>query len=725
MSDSAAGSDAGTPPVSAAARRARYAVRAVVLLFAITACCLFVGLIAARLNARLDVTVTREHRLSQRSLDVLSGLDKPYEVVVAADVRSLDPASWQRTVDVLDNFGRASKNLTITRIDTGSADGLARFDGLMKRLAERFREKSAAAVAAVQQGDVSCEQVAEQLDSLSAAILRLREAIPAPPTGPPNAQQYRGYLEATAASCRVSAGDLRKAVQTSRETLLKTAGPLPIPPTDEAVYTVRATVGDAQTLAAQVGDNVARLELDTSLSAEARDQIKPLVSEAASLRDKAGRAGAMLEGVPHPSVLRVVRALEQTAAALVIGPPDASGAGITAIDLAQLVPPRPAPGEPSLPDTRFRAEELIDAAITGLIDQLNPIVVFVHALPTNFAPSYREFSLLVDRLRLRGIDVAEWNVSISPESPALTRLDATGKRPVVYAIVSVPAVAADSARRMGRLADATVRLINAGKPVLLSATPSTLPGIGSPDPMVSFLSQLMVTMDSGRPLLRQTQTPTGRSVGADHIAESAGADHPIARSLVGIRTPLLWPLPITRNNPADGVGDSGITFTPLLKVPASKDVWAESDWMDYATVWPSQPATGSPAPDSSRDATSTEDWVVAAAVERLLPNSKSPQRLVLVGSYRWYSDQLAVLIGDKRADPADVFRLVGNLELFEAATLWLAGQDERISQSPTAQSVPLIPTMSAQRVTVIRWMLIAGLPALVLLAGAAWRVLRG
>ena len=52
-------------------RRIRYAARAAALLLAITATCVFVGVLTSRLHARIDVTATREHRLSERTRALL------------------------------------------------------------------------------------------------------------------------------------------------------------------------------------------------------------------------------------------------------------------------------------------------------------------------------------------------------------------------------------------------------------------------------------------------------------------------------------------------------------------------------------------------------------------------------------------------------------------------------------------------------------------------------
>ena len=67
----------------------------------------------------------------------------------------------------------------------------------------------------------------------------------------------------------------------------------------------------------------------------------------------------------------------------------------------------------------------------------------------------------------------------------------------------------------------------------------------------------------------------------------------------------------------------------------------------------------------------------------------------------------------------------GNIELLDASVSWLANQDSMISASPQSQQLPLIPPMTEAQLGGLRWALIGGLPVLILLIGAAWRLFRG
>jgi len=163
-------------------------------------------------------------------------------------------------------------------------------------------------------------------------------------------------------------------------------------------------------------------------------------------------------------------------------------------------------------DLRARTEELLAGAIATLSRDDAPIAVFVHGRDVRIAPEYRPVLPIVERLQLRGIDAAEWPAAIDAEPPSLKSLDPQGKRPAVYVVLSMGTNTAEDAVRYGRLVQASKRLLDEGKRVLLCEVPSTMQSLGQKDPMADILSPLGIRLDSGRPLLHQTTGPRGRVV---------------------------------------------------------------------------------------------------------------------------------------------------------------------------------------------------------------------
>ncbi len=727
-------------PAGQSGRRFRFALRSAVLLLAVTATCLFAGLIASRASVRLDVTATREHRLSPRTAALLERVTEPHEIVVAGNLSGLDRLTAQRSRDVLDALTHASPHIRVTTIDTATAKGLEEYDALLLRQAELSREALERMAGQVDGAAESAAWLADALEALSPALLDAGQEARTAAAGEPGLAQLPAYFEQRAAVARVQAQDLRAGVENARAALDRSIGRAPIPAADDAARVLRPLLASAAEDAARLHGDLREVAGVEQLPEALRSACRSMLSSAEAIRDRAARAVASLDAVRYPPILAAARNLERAGGALVIGPPAAAEAGgkggplqaapgLISINFEALFPARTPGADPAAaaPDQRFRAEELLGTAIASLNNPEAPIVVLVHGAPIRLAPNYTLVSLLRDRLRLRGMDLAEWAPALDPQPPALTELNPTGKRPVVYVSISTDASSADGATRMGRLASALEGIVADGKPLLLAALPSTLPSIGEADPMVSFLAPLGVRVDTARPVMRQYQTPQGRVVLPELlIADAAGAaaggeaeEHPIASILRGLPTHLTWPVPIRVDEGAEA------TVTPLLAVAAGPETWAESDWVDFSRV-PAEHRSrvaNPPAPDSARD-DRQGPWTLAAAVERRLPHRADPQRLVIVGSNGWFFDDITARTAGV-VDGRTVHQAPGNLELFEAAVYWLAGQDELIAASPAARAVPLIPTLSADRLSAIRWLLVLGLPALTLLAGVAYRLLRG
>ncbi len=66
----------------------------------------------------------------------------------------------------------------------------------------------------------------------------------------------------------------------------------------------------------------------------------------------------------------------------------------------------------------------------------------------------------------------------------------------------------------------------------------------------------------------------------------------------------------------------------------------------------------------------------------------------------------------------------GNLELFEASVYWLAGQDNLISQSPSARVASMVAPIDATRLIRLQYVLVLGLPLGVLALGGIYLLMR-
>ncbi|MBC7834071.1 MAG: hypothetical protein H7Y88_03100 [Phycisphaerales bacterium] len=707
---------------TARARRARFGLRTAVVMLAVTAVCLFAGLIGDRYSSRIDMTQAGEHRLSQRTIDLLGRLEGTYRVIVAANYSTLDGRAVQRAHDVLAAMAARAPSLDVTTIDTGSADGVRAFDELMADLVQAYEPEIQQLTGSIQQAALQAEQTAASLDQLSASLRELRELYP---SAEPSLDRVRGYLEAQGGVSRVKAEDLRKSASTARE-LLKdedAASARPgaitgLPPTDRATRVLRDQLAASATIAASAERELTTLARDQRSPAAARDRAGIIASSLVEVRDQAARTTAMLESLRHPPVLNVARTIQNTSAALVIGPPrTGEEPGMVAVSFEALFPSM-LMGEESRSDVRLRAEDLFATALGTLANEASPVVIFVHGAPTEMGGAMAPVGVLADRLRLRGMVVAEWAPMLNPDPPSLARLDPSGKRPVVYVSIGTNADTPEGATRMAKLAAALRGLAESGKSVLLSAAPSALPSGGAKDPMVEFLVPWGVTVDTGRVVVTEIPTATSRFVTGEHFVLDTVGDHPVARAASGLPMHLLWPVAIKAA--ASEGGRAPVSMETLIELGGAK-TWVESEWMDLRAARVSE--LDQPTRESRFDETQGP-WSVGAAIERPARAGTKPQRMIIVASNGWFFDAITQKVLDV-VDGRTVYQAPGNLELFEAAVYWLAGQDELIAASPAARAVPLIPNLKPGSLRLIQWALVAGLPALVLLVGAAWRLMRG
>ncbi|MCC6678343.1 MAG: hypothetical protein IT436_14485 [Phycisphaerales bacterium] len=706
-----------------AARRTRFASMAAALLVAASVCAVLLNFIAAARPVRLDMTATGEHRLSPRTLRVLGALGADCRVVVAAPLRSLDAASLERVRDVLGQFERASPRVRPVFIDTGAPAGLTQYTSLLRELTGRDRELIDGQVKTLRGAITTLNDLAGDFENVvSGVLMKVRGGIPDVPGGKGAAQ--REALEQRAAGARIAARELRRAATEAGEALDSKVGEVAVPATDRAAAVISAGLGSGvDQLSSLAAELKAFVEAEDS-PATARDSARPLVNAINKRRDASAVIRDEVARLPRLDLLRVAEALKSSSAVLVIS---ASG-GLTAIDPAGLFPASLTLDAAGLAraDLRRRAEELLSTALAALTSRARPIVVFMHAEPREFALKSPVFAGLLERLRLRGIDVLEWPVAVQAEPPSLAAVDPERERPVVYASIAPNTSAAASgpgdasgADRAVKLGQALEGLAQKGSAILLSVNPSLLPGYGQPDPTTAILPQFGFQADSARPLVRERITPQGRIVETDQIVRPPAGEQPILRAIAGLPTYLTWPVCFRRVDAAP----IGPVLTDLAVIPDDRAVWCESQWLRaWQTPREQLPYLRDlPVFDESRDVRGGP-WVVAVAAERAGPDGRT-QRLVAVGSNTWFTDPIAAveqLIEGRTFNP-----FPGNHELFESAVYWLCGQDELIAQTPAARAFPMVREISAARLGLLRWLVIAGVPVLVLLAGVVHRIVRG
>lgn len=703
---------------SAAARRTRFGLTTTLLLVAATASCALATMIGAMTSARFDVTATREHALSPRTQQLLGQLDSEHEIVVVADFASLDSRAEQRIGDVLTEFERASEWVSYTRIDSISPEDRRRFTVLVDRLASLQQEELRRHIEAIEAAAEAAGSLAAETAVMSERLLAIRDALS------PEQSQIRESLRNQAAVARTWGTRLARAGEEAEAALEDRIAGSTTPAIDQARRAALGPIGAASEEFDLLKDHLGQLGQALGPAVEIEERINEARRTAERIRDDAARTADRLERLKPLDVVSVARIIESGPAAVIMSP-----RGATAVRFDALFPStaRIDQGGGGSADLRFVGEELLATAIASLSEPNQPIVVFVHAQPGNLFTEAGEPTLedvesllgsLLSRLRLRGIDIAEWPVAVAERPPWLGQINPEGVRPIVWVTLGAAVSTAQGAERMGHLSAAIESLLDAGERMLISVEPSTLPRVGEPDPMVAPLERYGLSVDSGRALLRSQSTPTGRVVSPGHAILPRDGEHPAAEAIKGLSVFMPWPVPIALSE------TEGVATWPLLRIEDSENTWAESQWLDFRSIPPAQRSmiSNPPTPDEGRDDVDGP-WIVAAAAERRRPEEHRPQRLVVVASNGWFFDEFTQQRGAIEGRSVSVYP--GNAELFEAAMYWLSDMDHMIAPSPRVRDISRISALAPGQLRALRWGLLAGAPLTVLLIGVALRLIRG
>ncbi|MEL7472631.1 MAG: hypothetical protein AAGK04_04875 [Planctomycetota bacterium] len=679
-------------------------------------------LIAERHGPRYDVTATASHKLSPRTDRLVQQLEGEYELVISADFANVQPWVRRQLAELLARLDERSESLTVTTIDIASAEGQVAFAQLRARLAEREADVLGATNATLASVARVLEALPPNLDAFGA---RLDSLASMAEEGQP--------LQATIASWRPALEAQARAMGQARERVIgllashsEAANLVSLEDAKRVANRALAAVERDLGAIARALDVISR---DDAFDPTLRDSARPLATAASAQRDQLAQFRDALDQLQTPDAARVERVLQQGEAALVIGPPDRA---VTAIDIAGLLSPSAlaqAMGAQQT-DLRQRAEDLIASALASIDRPDRPVVVLVHAEASRFVGQADVFTLLLQRLSLRGIDLVEWAAVLEDEPPSLAEVDPSGLRPVVYVLLGTDASASTRAaegaerdttgvERAASLARVARRLIERGDPVLVSLIPSPLASFGERDPQLDALALLGLEATTDTPLLRDVMAPNapaGRVTDPTLTVRAAPGEHPLLGAIAGLPTRFDWPIALSW--PDQGQR----SITPLIGADADGRTWRERDWLDYWRTPPAsrQLSTSPPAFDAETEVRDGP-WVIAAGVEHRIDGR--PSRAVVVGSNTWFTDGVtapAVNI-DGRLAPLHP----GNIELFESSVLWLAGQLDQLSQSARARAVPLIRPLDPGYLRGVRWGVIAGLPLLVLGVGLVWRTVRG
>jgi ABC-2 type transport system permease protein len=722
---------AGTLEIKRLGRpRAYTLLTTVVFVLATGAAAGFAGYITHLHHERFDVTSTSAHRLSDRAERIVERLDDPTRIVLAVSRSNINDARTLDIVrDVLENYDESSPLITTSFIDLDQADAIESTKTLLRELADQERDVIDANLQTLRQSAEQMQQASTQMNVLSQSLARLREAIPA------NTQtnvNNRAVFEQRGAIVRIAAQNLGS----ESENLLGALAPfLNGDRSQDQLFPFDTT---AQPLAQSLTQVVTQLDdlaaqLDAFANAEdlepgPRSVARPIVQQTESIRDGIAQTLDRIVRLPRVDAVRVDRALQTGETMLIIGPPEQ---GVAAVDLDALMVSSRALDDSGISAIGYigpRAQELIASGIARLVAPAQPVLIFVHSgQPGELLGASKLYTQTVSDLRDRGIDSVEWAALEQTNPPSLDRVDPLGNRPRVYFVIAPDSTTQSTqsglsgAKRAEALGEVVERLVVAGESMVVSLSPSIFPSAGRTDPLADAIEPFGIIPETGHPLLSERMGPMGRI--ADPVSAfvpqtpDESDPHPVARTLDGLSSVLTWAIPL-RLEDRDGVSQSA-----LMMQGGSDEIWGESAWL---TLWrrpaqsrqvmPNQPVF------NERDDIRRDSWCLAAAAQR--EQGGTQQRLVVVGSNGWSGD--AIFAGQAQVIDGRVMQQwPGNAALFDSSIAWLAGMDDLIGTGSEARPIATIKTLDARQLSTIRWILLAGMPALVLILGMAYRLAFG
>lgn len=655
---------------------------------------------------RADVTSTGALKPSPRTLAVVESLPGKAEIILAASISAPthDRTSTARVLDMLDELDRVSPNLRTTVIDTATSAGQSKFEAMIARLAEERASETQSAIETTRQAMASLDELAAEMQEWAEVIQGL-PAMREPDAGGVN--PWTTPMTQQASYLRVTSGQVAQLGPRIEQLLSQQLGEVAVPDVGQARRVLTDTHDALMQLVRNTVGDLNQRARDEKLSAEGRSQIQTLIGSIAAASSASSLAMDAMAVEPLPVLSRVAQALASGEAAIVIGPAGELGA----VTVDQLIP-SPAPGSARLDAGRHAESLLMSALSTTMSPGPRTTAVLVHASesPLLETPALAQ---LVRSTEVLGVQWLEWPIALAPEMPVEVTLAA--KEPgTVFIVTGLSTTAAGGPERAIRTGAIVQQLLDAGHSVMVNLAPSTLPGVGEADPIAEPLKAFGLSADTGRPTLAESNIGGRRFVEWEQLIVPGETGHPLAEVVRGRSTRFTWPVVIDRT---DEIGEAH----PIARID-QPSAWRESEWVGYwMTRDTDRPGIGNaPAPGGSRDA-DTDEGVIAWAVQRA--EGDTTQRLVVVGSHLWIFDMVA-----KR--PTEIEgRMVetnpGNTELAQAAIEWLAGHDDMIVRSGDAASLAIVQPLDQSRRRAIQWLLIGGLPLLVLITGGFVRLVKG
>ena len=658
--------------------------------------------VTAQVKKKWDLTGNGAYSLSGYTKQLLKELDEKkgnYEVINA--FRPTDDRQ-QQVQDILDEYARASGNITVEDLSQVSLDQIVqkiekRYEGELKPYDEiitQYRKTSGDVENFLKAEGANLGAVAQQAGAGGAADEKTQQV----------AAQLQGLFSSEMPEMLAAA---KRKISRSTESTT--------PDYSAAVSTMKATLSEALQPIDALSDPKKVADLTPPLVKYLTDSQKKYQAAAQEIKDFNDK----IDKLPPLKVTDVLNNLAP-GTVVVIGPTSAAVVSETAIY-------KSTGDENSQSQPTFQGEQAISSALLPMIDPNKVKVVFINSTSSSHPTTNTNedgWSDMADRLRAVNFDVQEWSPPGPPQGPDQPPQPPTppaeGKG-VVW-VVFPPDPANPQMMMMGMpppspqpVIDAVKKHLDEGGQVLFLADASGGGMMGGSDAYAydDLVKPFGIDVQSKYTVVHNYPDQTGDRRVFAQLLVSRYKDHAITKPLQALQTAFVG-FPMRSMGGLFGAPTvigidksvpSGVDAQVIVESPNDSDTWAEAT---YSQTNPFTPGTDLVAP------------VPLAAAAENNAGKETAQPVVVIASRNIGANTVlntADLRQNSRGGIEPYFLNPGNAELVTNSVLWLGGYKNMIAVSAKSAAAARIRDIAPGMMTFLRWMLFIGIPLLALVLG--------
>ncbi|MBI1336811.1 MAG: hypothetical protein GC164_07605 [Phycisphaera sp.] len=661
---------------------------------------------------RIDRTATRQYSLSPQTLKVIAGLKSDYRIVTLFDrgqTTSDEVQVRQRAIDLIDEYARYSKRITVEHLDPSLDVG--RVESLYKTLNDRYKDKLTPQSEAIESSLKAVEQARQAAVKEAKPIQSVLDD-----PGLASDSQTLDFVRRVALTLGRFDTQLDSFIKTVRRSL---DSPLPdyAGARDDLERQLDAIHSRVLT---QVIEQFRLIGKSPQSPASVRDTLLTTADNLQETDKQVQQALTRLQSTPGVDAYDQLRSrmLQDPNTVIVFGPGQER-----VLTLNELVrnPTKEQQRSGNESEQVFLGEERITGSLVSMSLENPPMVVFVSTSPqpvlTPGGNPQLSYTNMADRLRAMNFDVREWSPmprqiagsgQTMPPEPAPQPKEG---QPAVWVVLpSEPINPMNPMAAVGPESVATMikQRLALGDSMLFILVAEPMASFGGGNPIVPLLSEFGASPQLDRVIFKQTTSPDGQKQAVpQHSVTDWSSKSLITQALGSLNAMFPTPSPIVT-----ATADDKVKVTPIVVIKG-QGLWAHAELMSNE-----QP--------QYNPATAADSFTVGVACEKSTTDQDHPaQRVIVVADPLWACD-LITGYGAFGPGSAEITGAAfpGNSELFVNSIYWLSHQDSLIAAGARTQDIRRIGDMSVAALTTIRTLLLAGLPLLVMGIGLAVWVMR-